>query len=288
MQEANRNLSQKFKRILDELQGQSYYLNPNWNKNAEIILKDFDPYPPFNFLRHRVILYTMFVIKGGFWMDEQLKLLESKFDSNFLKEILRENSFGQPVILSQKYSTSHNSIHNLYHLAKYEKLTGNKLSDFESVVEWGGGYGNLARIYWSLMGEKVTYILVDMPIFAALQWYYLSHIFGEENVNLVNLTNKDIKKNRFNIVSLPYINKLKISCDLFISTWGLSESPKETQDFCFSSNLFGAKNFLFAYQNSNMYFPYAQRLEEYAINAGGKIEEIEFIPGKLKNYYAVK
>ena len=56
------------------------------------------------------------------------------------------------------------------------------------------------------------------------------------------------------------INKLiknKIQPDIFISTWALSESNSEAQNFVKTSNYFNSKNILIGYQKNNASFPFS-------------------------------
>ncbi len=52
------------------------------------------------------------------------------------------------------------------------------MADAEVVVEWGGGYGNLAKLLRRVHGGRPTYVIIDTPLFAALQWLYLSATSG--------------------------------------------------------------------------------------------------------------
>lgn len=269
-------INSKFWQVCRALGVSSKSINSNWDIHQKQLINDFFPNPPDNFLRHRTLLYTMVVNAGGSWMQFQLDFLRKYFSNFELKEILSED-FEAPV---------HNSVHHLYHLKYYEEITNNKLNEFETIVEWGGGYGNLARVYKNYVNKNITYILIDIPIFAALQWYYLANIFGEENLNVIDDKNKKIVKNKFNIISRDFVKNINLKAEFFISTWALSESPKEDQDFVFKNNLFGAENFLFAYQKNSDDFPVARRLEEYARKKHAKILPINYIANE--NRYAFK
>lgn len=51
-----------------------------------------------------------------------------------------------------------------------------------TIVEWGGGYGSLARLIRRLSPGDATYALVDAPILCAIAWRYLSDVLGEDAV----------------------------------------------------------------------------------------------------------
>jgi len=53
-----------------------------------------------------------------------------------------------------------------------ERMTGHRISDFNFVFEFGGGYGSFARIAHSL-GFRGQWIIHDLPELSALQRMYL-------------------------------------------------------------------------------------------------------------------
>jgi hypothetical protein len=74
--------------------------------------------------------------------------------------------------------------------------------------------------------------------------------------------------------------------DLFISTWGLSESSILAQKFVASEKFFGAERLLLAYQLYSNYFPESamvQRVVDEAFGSSKKI--IEPVPYTRDNYY---
>ena len=114
------------------------YTTPLWNDYNDSLVKRLLPIIPTNFLSDIEISGTMFVNAGGSWMNEQIKFLEQNFDTDHLKNILSENKIGKPEIKSNEYSASHNSIHHLYHIARYQYETKKSLLAKSSVIEWGG------------------------------------------------------------------------------------------------------------------------------------------------------
>jgi hypothetical protein len=210
------------------------------------------------------------------------------FPNEFLKATLQEDLVGGPVLIRSEYCTSANSVHHLFHLARFMQRTGCRPKDVRTVMEWGGGYGNLAKILsrtWKLYGEDVTYIVVDHPIMSCLQWLYLSTVFGEDETRLV-LKEGDFLKGRINILPTSLVSRSIGNIDLFISTWGLSESSILAQRFVASEKFFGAKRLLLAYQLYSKYFPESamvQRVVNETFDSSKKI--IESVPYTRDNYY---
>ncbi len=260
------------------------FVTPFWKKFNAQLEQSLLPAPPFSFLKDPVIIFSMFMTAGGHCLEEETRLLESWFSKERLKEILVEDYAGEPLLFNAEYLTSHNSIHHLHHLARWSMVTGLSLERNKTVVEWGGGYGNLAKIYRRL-APGTTYVIIDTPIFTCLQWLYLRTVLGEKEVHLIGASGPAIRKGRVNLISLGQLDRLKLKADLFISTWALSESATFAMNWVKRHKWFGAQSLLLAYQNSGRNLPDAGSLGLMAAAKGAKIEDISFLPG---NHYAFK
>jgi putative sugar O-methyltransferase len=256
-----------------------------WEVMNARVEKVFLPYPPFRFLRDKTIRNTMFVTAGGKWLKEQTVFLESNFNEGRLAAILEEDYVGSPSLLNSKYLTSHQSIHHLYHFLRFINNTKCDLNQMDTIVEWGGGYGNMAKIFRRLSSSLSTYIIVDTPLFSCLQWLYLSTVFGEANVNLLQNSTDMIQSKKINLLPVCFVEDHKINADLFLSTWALSESSKYSQDYVVSHDWFEAKHILLAYQESSDKLPEAGRVGKLAVDSGAVIEDIEFLRG---SHYAFR
>lgn len=257
------------------------YILPEWAKNCSILesffLNNFTP----DFLRHPVVGGTMFIVNNKKWRDIQIDLLNKSFPISNLKYILKENSLGNPILTSFKYKTSSNSIHHLYHFAKFQQEANFKLENLKTIVEFGGGYGNASKIFKRIFPDA-TYIIIDLPLFSSIQTIYLKTILGQ-NVNVLSPDNIDIKKGKINILPLTKdtvgnLKNIPLSVDLFLSTWALSESPLLVQQLISSVGYFGAKYLLMAYQENNSGFVAADNVKN--INKNYKImynKETEYL-----------
>ncbi len=259
------------------------YLTPIWRRYNTELEKSLLPYPSFSFLQNPSIMITMFAAAGSHWLEKELTFLESKLPQKKLKVLLEEDYVGGPLLSHPQYLTSGHSIHHLYHLVNFQEATSVKLSQIKTVVDWGGGYGNLIKILKRLKAKPCTYIIIDTPLMSCLQWLYLGTIFGKKNVNLLLAPKDTIKTNKINLLPLSLLDKYTISADLLISTWALSESSKYAQDYVVKHQWFGAKHLLLAYQDSNQDLPEANRVGKMAQKKGAVIADIEFLPG---NHYA--
>lgn len=257
-----------------------------WEEYNTKLEKTFLPYPAFSFLSDPTIVNTMFVTAGGKWLKEELTFLEKKITKDKLKVLLQEDYVGDPLLLSSTYLTSHNSIHHLYHLIRFLDKTRCNLDKIDTIVEWGGGYGNMAKIFRRLKSPPPTYIIIDTPLFSGVQWLYLTTILGEESVNLLQNPKDTIHAEKINLLPICFVDRHKINADLFISTWGLSESSKYSQDYVVTHEWFNAKHILLAYQDSMTKLPDAGKVGKISAEIGTVIEDIEFLPGN--SHYAFR
>jgi len=240
------------------------YVVPDWLKNIQAMEDAFLHNFHFNFLRLPVIRATMIVISTPSWKKNQLDYLESKLDTGTLKSMLTEYNVGKPILADFKYTTSTNSIHLLYHFIKFSSELSVDLKNLSTVIEFGGGYGDAAKIFKTI-NPQATYIITDLPIFSFVQLVYLQSIFGKEEVFLVNDV-RDVQKGKINIIpfdaeKLSMLKEHVKSVDLFISTWALSETPKQTQDLIKSLNYFDTRYILMGYQKSNSDFTAAENVK---------------------------
>lgn len=262
------------------------FIIPMWQGLAENIKADFINNFNISFLENKVIRRTMFLDYGGSTLQKmEIKYLEKAYDGERLKYLLKESGVGHPTITYIKYWTSHNSIHQLYHLTNFSQKIGIDLSNISQIVEWGGGYGCLARILKKI-NPNLTYIIIDLPIFSTIQAVYLSTIFGAEKINFITRKNPNITKNKINIIPINILigNNVKIlNTDIFISTWALSESTDFSQEYVETNNFFGAKYLLMAHQQKSQEVQYAEGLTGHLKNYQTIYHEK--IPNLKNNYY---
>lgn len=263
----------------------SRFITPSWSEFNTMVEKSLLPTPSAGFLNNPVILVTMFATAGGKWMAEQLKYLESRHGTGELADLLAEDYAGKPLLLCGKYATSHNTIHHAYAISRFFEKTHATPGEIKSVVEWGGGYGNMAKLFYRYIKSPLTYVIIDTPLFSAIQWLYLSAVLGEEKVNLIADEKTQVKQGVINILPLGLAEKINPQADLFVSTWALSESTQASQDFVTQREFFGAKRVLFAHQVSDASFSAAERIGKIIDPSGANTEEITFMP---RNYYIFK
>lgn len=234
------------------------FIQPTWLERLgefdKYFLTEFD----VDFLKHRVMTNMLIRGKPPF-INGLLQFLQKCYDEKDLKSYLRENRVGTPHIINLHYLTSSTSITHLYHLALFESKTGVNLKNLSTVIEFGGGYGNIAKIF-KRINPDATYVIIDLPVFTLLQYVYLSTILGD-SIHLIEDKGATIAEGSINLVPLQSIDNLSTQkAQLFISTWGLSEASEYTQDYVYSHGFYGTSNILLGFQKNSKSWPCAENL----------------------------
>jgi hypothetical protein len=229
------NSSRKQKKLVAELRNnvlsQKYFdkklSHAAWTRNvrklAEFILSD----NPIKFLQNEIIRETMFIGNALFVLPELLYLRKNKW--RVWKDIIREDY----LIPTEKFifypKSSGNSIHHAYHLARFQENTEINFNELSYIFEFGGGYGNMCRLIRKL-GFNGKYVIFDLPIFSALQTFYL-------NISNISASFNGVGQKTKTYCVSDFLKLKKILRDidkrngknLFIATWSLSESPMVTR-----------------------------------------------------------
>ena len=147
--------------------------------------------------------------------------------------------------------------HQLYHLTQYEKITGKRIDELSTIVEFGAGYGALALLVHRL-GFKGTYYIIDLPEFALLQQYYLSNT-GEA-------------------INVKWSGQFVPDVDLCIALYSLSETPYEMRDIYLAH--ISAESHLFLYSNRFADYDNIAYFDGYAKRRSGnwRAWKIEHMP----------
>jgi hypothetical protein len=219
-----------------------------WKQNVsdlrELVLKG----NPREFLRWSIISKTMFVKNDRYVLTELNELRRHPDWVQVWQEAIREDPFGKPIPFNKYPESSGNLIHHAYHLSEMEKKSGIKANSRDFVLEFGGGYGCMCRLFHK-MGFHGKYILYDLPQFTALQTYYLKSIgisvysfndFSSIDSGVVCISDRGRLKKLLG----EHINKER---SLFIAMWSISETPLAVRDEIFSMAT-GFDAYLMAYQ----------------------------------------
>lgn len=157
-----------------------------------------------NFQNWREIQTTMIAGVDNIEYDYLLKCKNWDEWKNKLSEnVLKPNSH---AIFNQ---SSTNNLHHAYSLQRLMEESNYKLNEFDDIVEFGGGYGNVCRLF-KTWGHQTQYYSYDIPELIEIQKYYLS-----KN----NITNNVQFKTDYDVIDSVEGNSL------FLAMWSVSEVP---------------------------------------------------------------
>ena len=131
---------------------------------------------------------------------------------------------------------SANTIEHLYYLARLMRNTKAELPS--SVIELGGGFGNLARLVQEL-APHTTYIDIDYPETLAVAHVNLRLNFGDLPIVVHKAHVDSIVPGAVNLVPVWLAQDVRFQPDLFLSTFALSETSHAMTEFCARVAFFG-------------------------------------------------
>lgn len=174
---------------------------------------------PRAFLRWDVIVERMAVRRSPITSLElsALRALPD-WDARW-KAAISECEAGRPFRYEGFPDSSEPLIQTAYALSQLEALAGRPVAEWETVIEFGGGFGNLCRLMHRL-GFRGRYVIFDLPPFTLLQRYFLESAGilrdGDDRISLTS--------------DLATLERLvaELSPDawsMFVACWSLSETP---------------------------------------------------------------
>ena len=201
-----------------------------WEQNIIDLEHDLQYENFSDFLHWAVVKRTMFLGNSPYIAVELFYLVTHNW--NLWKRGIEEDRLGNPTPFILCRRSSGNLIHHAYHLAKFMDATKQDVRDFDTVFEFGGGYGSMARLFHNI-GFDGEYVIYDIPQFSLLQQRYLKSIGKDDRVTCIS-----------DVDHIPEFD----GRTLFIGTWSLSEAPVQLRDEILAK--VGASSYLMAYQGS--------------------------------------
>ncbi len=223
-----------------------------WTENRNEVRNRILTLNPREFLQWPVVEQTMFVNYASYTVSELL-YLKSRVDwkSRWAPAIV-ESRVGRPLRYGYnplRYlklpRSSGNLIHHAYHVSRFEEETGREVKNLNLVVEFGGGYGSMCRLFHNL-GFNGKYIIYDLPEFSAIQRYYLTTL----GLRVEKPSTPSFRADA-SISCVSDLGQLDPQIlgngSLFVATWSLSESPLRLRE-AISAIAGGFDAYLIAYQ----------------------------------------
>jgi hypothetical protein len=238
------------------------------NSVRDLILND----DPRAFLRWGVI-QTMLFAANQPYVFRDLRFLRQRPDwKTKWHQALRESPVGHPVPNALLPSSSGNLIHQAYHLVQFENKSRVPVSEMNYIFEFGGGYGSMCQLFHNL-GFRGKYLIYDLPIFSALQTFYLKatgltvcsvELFKAEKNGVLAVSDQGQLKDCLCNFSEP--------CRaMFIATRSISEIPVDERGF-FLSLLGPFEAFLIYYSHSYREVDNTEFFRKWRENFSTKIE----------------
>ena len=183
------------------------------------------------FLRWDIVSDSMFIAFARYVYSELQYLKRCPDWDTRWKMAIIESSIGQPIPYVFYPKSSGNLIHHAFHIAQFEEKMKHQIHDIDLIFEFGGGYGSMCRLVHNL-GFVGKYIIFDLPLFSALQVYYL------KSLGLPVESISQIAKSKKGIVCTSDIHELrtllpdqnKVYNAMMIATWSISEVSIQVRD----------------------------------------------------------
>ena len=196
-----------------------------------------------NFLREPFI-QKMFFVHNRFY---NIKFLNEilKNNSDTWNRLLLENPVGNPVPFFLYKKSSGNRIRHVFLLKKIFEYC--QINTVDSVIELGGGYGCMAKIFNDL-DHSVNYTIFDLPEVNLLQYYYLKS--NKINFKLDSPKEEKVITSKINFLEEKIkLLKKENKKIMVVANWSLSEMPlslRKKLEFLFENCNFG----LISYQSN--------------------------------------
>jgi hypothetical protein len=247
-------------------------MDPAWRVFNAGIVQQMVPRPPYAFLRRPPLnpnVYSdAYDAVAAAELEEVVRRLGTMNRSAY--DVLRENSVGGPWVYDHRYLTSSALVKHLLHLLLLSTETGMQFSGIRRVIEWGGGYGSLARLFLRFQPD-LNYVILDTPVMLAVQWLFLSTILGPHRVVLPGSGDVSMQDGIVRLENADTYQGAEGPTDLFVSTFALSESPRDQIDRVDAGHWFGAEHLWLAYTPMNPCFPQWKTLEAAAVRSSARL-----------------
>jgi len=214
----------------------------DWQNKRKTLQQLIHGKPNKNFLSHPTIQGTM--VRQGYGNSQQY---EESFLVNHTNKYIQEllNQYHETYLGGQKCECKHynwtvNTLGQMYYLMKALTFddTNNKPNP-SHIIEYGGGFGNLARIAKSIF-PNITYIIIDLPEICAIQSLYL-HETVDFKIVVHTTVPSTWESDTIHIVPIHLLPKITLpNVDLFISGFALTESTAYSQEQVINKNFFNA------------------------------------------------
>jgi len=215
------------------------YAHPYWHQSQQKLKEFIGGSPNANFAANEVVASTMLREKYGKMQQYEtcyLKYCVSDATMQLLNKF-QDNDFINLPKVCKEFNCSINTLGHLFYAARVIDSAGIPLN---TIVELGGGYGNLARIFKTLLPEA-TLILFDLPELVVIQGLFLKVTIGHDKVIVHHSLPDHLQAGFIHLIPIQFAKSLEFTCDAFVSTFALSETPELVQKLVSQKNFFNAQ-----------------------------------------------
>jgi len=158
-----------------------------------------------------------------------------------ISQLLTDEQFGCPNFSYLYPQSSTLNIQHVHHIITIRRHLEVDFESLGSIYEFGGGYGNLARLIFKT-GFTGGYSIFDFELMGAIQKYYLSRAAATAD-----------KVDKFQFISSfdhfgQNLANTGYNKSFFIATWSMSESPLEIRELLYDKLLQSVKYIYITFQ----------------------------------------
>lgn len=225
------------------------FVHPVWEDARRTFADLVEGDIPADFLSHPLVRHMFY--RTGFGELQQIELDYLQATDPAFRRLCRpyrESRVGQPLQdCRPPIRGSVESLSKLYYLARISERI--PIGDLRMIVDFGGGYGQMCHLFQQVVAPRPTIVLVDLPELLTLQYLFLRASSSAPTVGHTTLPIQ-LRPGAANLVPVQLLADTGIRCDLFLSTFALSETPTRMQQFVVESGFFGASSLYVTGQNT--------------------------------------
>jgi len=141
-----------------------------------------------------------------------LEAMKHRKDDHWGNDTASYNNSFESLDKDKIHSTNAWNLRSNYYFTLYNDVLNKSILDYDNIIELGAGSGDFCKFIFN-MGFTGNYTILDLP-------------------EVINLSKTNLKEYNVNFIT-NYKDLERQSNCLFISTWGISETPVEFRDAVF-------------------------------------------------------
>jgi hypothetical protein len=219
-------------------------VHPIWERRLAELRKAIQRGWPEWFLSIPCLRETM--VRRRWSKQQELELCYLNAQPDAAREIVRgfvESRVGGPHLECKQFNCSSNTLGHLYYayrIVEFFRKQGLSPS-IEKIVEFGGGYGNFARVaLWKW--HPSLYTIIDFPELCFVQYVFLRT--SDPGLKIHFLTNSLVELPQEGICLVPVqflMDEVVLEGQLFISHFALNEAGPQVRKMIYERRFFRAR-----------------------------------------------